>query len=58
MNKKENVQKKEYLTPDFIIKHISFNDCLSASQPGGGAWGYFDEDPTEPTSDPYDDFWD
>ena len=53
--------KKEYQIPEFNYLPIKLlTDVLSASQPGGGNWGYFDEDPTKAT-DPYvpdDDFWD
>lgn len=55
-------EKKEYNIPEFKIKSINFlEDTLSASTPGGGSWGYFDEDPTtsgETPYDPGDDFWD
>ena len=52
--------KKDYISPDFEVANINLiSDCLSASQPGGGHWGYFDEDPTEAnTYGPGDDFWD
>lgn len=54
--------KKDYISPDFEVTNINLiSDCLSASQPGGGHWGYFDEDPTEANTTPYDpgdDFWD
>ena len=53
------MDKKDYIVPEFEYKKILLQDVLSASQPGGGAWGYFDEDPTETTPyDPEDDFWD
>ena len=44
-----NKKKKKYEAPMFELKKISFNeDVLSDSQPGGGNWGYYDEDPTNP----------
>lgn len=52
--------KKEYQKPE--IKKVRINlkeDVLSASVPGGGSWGYFDEETTAPTDhEPYGDFWD
>lgn len=56
------MNKKKYIAPEFELKSINMiTDCLSASKPGGGHWGYFDEDPTEANTTPYDpgdDFWD
>ena len=56
------MEKKIYEKPEFEFININIHyDVLSASRPGGGSWGYFDEDPTETTAnpyDPYDDFWD
>ncbi|MCH5304512.1 MAG: hypothetical protein J1E41_06580 [Ruminococcus sp.] len=51
--------KKKYIAPEFQFKIINFiEDVLSASNPGGGSWGYWDED-TQPTTEPStDDFWD
>lgn len=50
---------KEYEAPIFDVLEIEFTqDVLKDSQPGGGGWGYFDEDDTRPSSsvDPTDDF--
>lgn len=52
-------RKNKYEAPVFESLKIEFlRDVLTDSQPGGGGWGYFDEDDTKPYNplDPTDDF--
>lgn len=51
-------KKKIYISPLFEYKTIKLKgDVLSDSRPGGGSWGYWDEETIPPVTEDDDFEW-